>query len=65
MCHLCGKKSRPQTEPKRENALKEPWLKRRIHQSIQELRKPINIAERKKRGEIIKKRERQSNRTQT
>ena len=59
-----GRKVGLKPNQKRENALKEPWLKR-IHQSIQELRKHINIAERKKRGEIIKKRERQSNRTQT
>ena len=60
-----GRKVGLKPNQKRENALKEPWLKRRIHQSIQELRKHINIAERKKGGEIIKKRERQSNRTQT
>ena len=40
---------------RRGNPLKEPWLKKRIQQSIQELRKHINILERKKRGEIKKK----------
>ena len=50
-----GRKVGLKPNQKRENALTEPWLKRRIHQSIQELRKHINIAERKKRGEIIKK----------
>ena len=40
---------------RRGNAMKEPWWKRRIKQSVQELRKHINILERKKRGEIKKK----------
>ena len=37
------------------NAVKEPWWKRRLQQSIQELRKHIIILERKKRGEMKKK----------
>ena len=41
---------------RRENAVKEPWWKSRIQQSIQELGKHTNILERKKRGEIKKKR---------
>ena len=40
---------------RRRNAVKEPWWKRRIKQTVQELRKHINISERKKRGEIKKK----------
>ena len=35
--------------------MKEPWSKRRVKQSIQELWKRINVLERKKRGEIKKK----------
>ena len=37
---------------RRGNPVKEPCWKRRIQQSIQELRKHINLLERKKRGEI-------------
>ena len=40
---------------RRENAVEEPWWKKRIQQSIQELGKHTNILERKKRGEIEKK----------
>ena len=40
---------------RRGNAVKEPWWKRRIKQSVQELWKHINILERKKRGEIKKR----------
>ena len=29
MCHLCWKKGGSQTKPKRGNAVKEPWWKRR------------------------------------
>ena len=35
--------------------MKEPWWKRRIIESISKLRKDINILERKRRGESIKK----------
>ena len=55
MCYLCGKNDGPQTKPKKGNAVKEPWWKKRIQQSIQELGKHTNILERKKRGEIKKK----------
>ena len=40
---------------RRGNAVKEPWWKRRIKQTMQELRKHINILERKKHEEIKKK----------
>ena len=40
---------------RRGNAVKVPWWKRRIKQSVQELQKHINILERKKREEIKKK----------
>ena len=40
---------------RRGNAMKEPWWKRRIQQSIQELPNNINFLERKRRGEIKKK----------
>ena len=40
---------------RRENAVKEPWWKRRIQRSIQELQKHINILEQNKRGEIKNK----------
>lgn len=33
---------------------KEPWLKRRINQSIKEIRRHINLFERKGRGDIKK-----------
>eukprot|EP00795_Rhopilema_esculentum_P006840 gene6840-biopygen8293 len=42
-------------KPKIENKTKEPWWKRRISESINELRKHINILEREKRGEVSKK----------
>lgn len=39
---------------KRGYGMKEPWWKRRIKQSINEVRKHINILERRKRGETMK-----------
>ena len=42
---------------RRGNAVKEPWSKRRIQQSIQELRKHINILVLKKHGKIKKEKE--------
>ncbi|XP_065051764.1 uncharacterized protein LOC135681303 [Rhopilema esculentum] len=42
-------------KPKIENKTREPWWKRRISESINELRKHINILEREKRGEVSKK----------
>ena len=50
-----GEKVGLKPNQRRGNAMKEPWWKRRIKQSVQELRKHINILERKKRGEIKKK----------
>ena len=50
-----GRKVGLKPNQRRGNAVKEPWWKRRIPPSIQELRKYINILERKKRGEIKKK----------
>ena len=50
-----GEKVGLKPNQRRGNAVKEPWWKRRIKQSVQELRKHINILERKKRGEIKKK----------
>ena len=50
-----GKKVGLKPYQKRGNAVKEPWWKRRVKQSIQQLLKRINILERKKRGEIKKK----------
>ena len=50
-----GRKVGLKPNQRRGNAVKEPWWKRRIPPSIQELRKHINILERKKRGEIKKK----------
>ena len=50
-----GKKVGLKPYQKRGNAVKEPWWKRRVKQSIQELWKRINVLERKKRGEIKKK----------
>ena len=50
-----GKKVGLKPNQRRANAVKEPWWKRRIKQSVQELQKHINILERKKRGEIKKK----------
>ena len=50
-----GRKVGLKPKQRRGNPVKEPWWKRRIQQSIQELRKHINILERKKRGEIKKK----------
>ena len=55
MHHLCGEKSRLKPNQRRGNAVKVPWGKRRIKQSVQELQKHINILERKKREEIKKK----------
>ena len=50
-----GEKVGLKPNQRRGNAMKEPWWKRRIKQSVQELQKHINILERKKRGEIKKK----------
>ena len=50
-----GRKVGIKPNQRRGNALKETSWKRRIQQSIQELRKYINILERKKRGELKKK----------
>ena len=50
-----GKKVGLKPNQRRANAVKVPWWKRRIKQSVQELQKHINILERKKRGEIKKK----------
>ena len=50
-----GEKVGLKPNQRRGNAMKEPWWKRRIKQSVQELWKHINILERKKRGEIKKK----------
>ena len=50
-----GKKVSLKTNKRRGNAVNKTWWKRRIKQSIQELRKHINILERKKRGEIKQK----------
>ena len=50
-----GEKVGLKPNQRRGNAMKEPWWKRKIKQSVQELRKHINILERKKRGEIKKK----------
>ena len=55
-----GRKVGLRPKQRRANPVKEPWWKRRIQQSIQELWKHINILERKKRGEI-KKREKYKN----
>ena len=54
MCHLCVGLNLNQI---RGNAVKERWWKRRMKQTILELRKYINILEKKKRGEIKKKEE--------
>ena len=59
-----GRKVGLKPKQRRGNPVKEPWWKRRIQQSIQELRKHINILEQKKRGKIKKKREIQSKRKQ-
>ena len=50
-----GKKVDIKPNQRRGNAVKVPWWKRRIKQSVQELQKHINILERKKREEIKKK----------
>ena len=50
-----GEKVGLKPNQRRGNAMKEPWWKRRIKQSVQELQKHINILERKKLGEIKKK----------
>ena len=50
-----GRKVGLKPNQRRGNAVKEPWWKRRIKQSVQELQKHINILERKKREEIKKK----------
>ena len=50
-----GKKVALKQNQRRRNSVKESCWKRRIKQSVQELQKHINILERKKRGEIKKK----------
>ena len=50
-----GKKVDIKPNQRRGNAMKVPWWKRRIKQSVQELQKHINILERKKHEEIKKK----------
>ena len=50
-----GKKVDIKPNQRRGNAVKVPWWKRRIKQSVQELQKHINILERKKHEEIKKK----------
>ena len=50
-----GRKVGLKPKQRRGNPVKEPWWKRRIQKSIQELRKHINILQRKKRGEIKQK----------
>ena len=50
-----GRKVGLKPKQRRGNPVKEPWWKRQIQQSIQELRKHINILEQKKRGKIKKK----------
>ena len=50
-----GKKVDIKPNKRRGNAVKVPWWRRRIKQSVQELQKHINILERKKREEIKKK----------
>ena len=59
-----GKKVGLKPNQRRANAVKEPWWKRRIKQSVQELQKHINILQRKKRGEIKKERDIRRNKTQ-
>ena len=59
-----GKKVGLKPNQRRGNAVKEPWWKRRIKQSVQELQKHINILQRKKRGEIKKERDIRRNKTQ-
>ena len=50
-----GKKVALKPNQRRRNSVRESCWKRRIKQSVQELQKHINILERKKRGEIKKK----------
>ena len=50
-----GRKVGLKPKQRRGNPVKEPWRKRRIQQSIEQLQKHINILERMKRGEIKKK----------
>ena len=54
-CFIFVGKKQASNQTKEENAVKVPWWKRRIKQSVQELQKHINILERKKREEIKKK----------
>ena len=54
MCHLCVGLKPNQIKG---NAVKETRWKRRMKQTILELRKYINILEKKKSGEIKKKEE--------
>ena len=52
---FAGKKVGLKPNQRCKNAVKEPWWKRRIKQSMQELPKHINILERTKRGAIKNK----------
>ena len=52
---FAGKKVGLKPNQRYKNAVKEPWWKRRIKQSMQELPKHINILERTKRGAIKNK----------
>ncbi|XP_063599202.1 uncharacterized protein LOC134775604 [Penaeus indicus] len=49
---LIGRKLGLKPYRKRANGMKEPWWKRRIKVSIKEIRKHINILERKERGDL-------------
>ncbi|XP_063598714.1 uncharacterized protein LOC134775182 [Penaeus indicus] len=49
---LIGRKVGLKPYRKRANEMKEPWWKRRIKVSIKEIRKHINILERKERGDL-------------
>ena len=49
-----GRKVGLKPKQRRGNPVKEPWWKRRIQQSIQELRKHINLSERRKSRETKK-----------
>ena len=50
-----SKKVGLKTGDARRNAKKEPWWKRRIKGTIEELRKHVNILQRNKRGELTRK----------
>ena len=49
---LIGRKVGLKPVRRRANGRKEPWWKRRINQSIKELRKHVNILERKRKGAL-------------